>query len=285
MRPDEELSPLAVEDVGPLSVLLKFTRPMVKVQRTVREVTGMATMSPEMGNAREYYEWVYTTMEPHLGARVLEVGPGFGTFGQLVLEAGKRYFAIDRDDQVIEHLKEKLKGYDQRATVLCGDITELSTIVFFRSQGVDTVVSMNVLEHLENLVLCLRAQKEVLSQGCVISFVPAFQMLYGKMDEEAGHYRRYSRSGVVQLYEDAGLEVIKVSYFNALGAIGWFISGRILQNGIGSSTTNALIQVYRRFLLPVARVLDRPLSRLFGQSVLATGRVRSERMTSMVRRH
>ena len=236
---------------------------------------GLSTMSPEMANCRAYYEWVYAAIEPSLGWRVLEVGPGFGMLAELILEAGKTYFAIDTDQQVIDHLQRRLDGYGSRASVVCDDLTRERVIEFFKAQAVDTVNSMNVLEHLQDHMPCLMAQRQVLRKGHVISFVPAHQQLYGVMDKQAGHYRRYSRADLLQLYQNAALEGTQVRYFNALGAVGWFISGRMCGAGLEDRSTQVLIRLYRQGVLPLARLLDSPLNRWFGQSAIAVGRVGS----------
>ena len=58
----------------------------------------------------------------------------------------------------------------------------------------DTIININVLEHIKGDREALSALKEVLSDGGnIITIVPSFQKLFGSLDEAYGHYRRYNK--------------------------------------------------------------------------------------------
>lgn len=70
----------------------------------------------------------------------------------------------------------------------------------------DVVVSMQVLEHLQDDVAALKKIKEVCGRYVLIS-VPG-----GKLDEHGrrnGHYRHYTRAGLVEKLEQAGFDVVR----------------------------------------------------------------------------
>jgi hypothetical protein len=58
----------------------------------------------------------------------------------------------------------------------------------------DCCICLNALEHIEDDRQALHGMASILSAGgVVVLLVPAFPMLYGPIDSNLGHYRRYSR--------------------------------------------------------------------------------------------
>jgi SAM-dependent methyltransferase len=234
----------------------------------MEQAEGLSTMSSAMEDARNYSDWLFSALRPHLGREVLEIGPGYGGVARLVLDAGLGYRAIDSDAAVIENLRPRLKVPAERLSV--GDVTKPEWNERFRAAGVDTILLNNVLEHVEDDRGFLRAAARCAPGGRLVIFVPAMQVLYGTFDSQAGHYRRYERAGLRFTLTEAGLRVRTLSYFNAVGAASWLVSARILKLPLNSSGTNRSILLYDRFVIPAARFLD-PVLRVFaGQSLIAT---------------
>jgi SAM-dependent methyltransferase len=78
----------------------------------------------------------------------------------------------------------------------------------------DVVCAFEVLEHLENDHGALEEWRRYIAPGgTLLISVPAGPSRFGPADEKAGHFRRYSRSGLEQLLGSAGFaEVRVVSY-------------------------------------------------------------------------
>ncbi len=87
----------------------------------------------------------------------------------------------------------------------------------FRPGSFDTIVLLDVLEHLDDDVALLCAAAEVCAPGgrLVIS-VPAFQALWSRHDETFQHRRRYSRRQLLTVVERAGLVPERTTYTNTL---------------------------------------------------------------------
>ena len=82
----------------------------------------------------------------------------------------------------------------------------------------DTVICINVLEHLKDDNLAIQKMKELLKPGGkLIIMVPALQKLYCSLDENVGHYRRYDKGDLQRLAKDNHLTIKKNIYFNQLG--------------------------------------------------------------------
>ena len=73
---------------------------------------------------------------------------------------------------------------------------------------------LDVLEHIEDDGLFMRKlHREIKNGGRLLLTVPALQVLWSSEDEIAGHYRRYNTEMLKKVLEDAGFEVVFLSYF------------------------------------------------------------------------
>ena len=71
---------------------------------------------------------------------------------------------------------------------------DASSNVVDEGRRFDSVVMLNVLEHIEDDVEILRMLGSSCSRpdGRIVLYVPALNGLYGKWDRKVGHYRRYA---------------------------------------------------------------------------------------------
>jgi hypothetical protein len=101
----------------------------------------------------------------------------------------------------------------------------------------DTVICLNVLEHVEDDMSGLRNIHSTLAiKGRAIILVPQGQEIFGTLDEAVGHYRRYSEQELRQKMEAAGFQVEAVIMFNRISRFPWYVSGRIFKRkalGVG----------------------------------------------------
>ena len=67
----------------------------------------------------------------------------------------------------------------------------------FGNGGPDSIVYINVLEHVEDDQTELRMAHSVLaSGGRLLVFVPAHEWLMSRFDRKLGHFRRYTRESL-----------------------------------------------------------------------------------------
>ena len=142
-----------------------------------------------------------------LGKRFLDLGCGTG--GVLRDWTTQSYcVGLDRSAVALQHCHER--GLTALAQ---GDVLKLP----FRRSSFDTVVMMDVLEHLEDDVAFLREASDVcVPNGHMVISVPAFQLLWSQHDETFMHYRRYTASGLQRVIREAGLDVERITYTNSL---------------------------------------------------------------------
>ena len=214
-------------------------------------------------DADNYADWIYDLIRPHLGTRVLEIGAGHGELTER-LRRHAHVTATDLSQRCVEELAGRFAGYDD-VEVLHGDVTALGP----DAGTFDSVVLVNVLEHIEDDERALAELRDMLEPGgrlCV--FVPAFDGLYSDFDAKIGHRRRYRRAHLVSTLDRAGLDIVDARYVNVIGALAWWLLARQLGQ---VPTQQWSVKVYDRLVVPLIRRLEKGREPRFGQSLLCIG--------------
>jgi SAM-dependent methyltransferase len=220
-----------------------------------------------MAGAKNYREWMYRRLAPYIGQRVLEIGSGIGNFTKLLLDRDL-VVATDNYQPCVEylnsHLGEKLKA----PPILLDAAGEIGSEL--RQHEFDTIVCLNVLEHIEDDLRALEQMHSLLvAQGRLVLLVPAFQFLYGSVDRSLGHYRRYTRKDLLPIMRRAGFQIERSFYMNVVGMAGWFWNNRIVRR---TEESEKLIGIFDRYVAPVAEFTERLIPPPTGLSLIAIGR-------------
>ena len=217
-----------------------------------------------MSKAKNYFVWQHRLIQKELGQRVLEVGCGIGNFTGTLLDR-EAVIAVDVQPECIERLKLRYADQPNLHAFVCDVLSpEFRELASFHP---DSSVIVNVLEHVEDDVAALKAVASVLTPGGVIVLlVPAFQALYGPIDKNLGHHRRYSRGAIRSLAERTGLRIRKLHYMNSIGFFGWWINAHILKR---EAQSERQIAIFDRYLVPPMSAMEHLISPPFGQSLLA----------------
>jgi len=196
-----------------------------------------------------FTKWMADTIKPYMGERVLEIGAGIGNLTEQLVPRSK-YWASDINPHYLSRL-ENLKHSRPYLEVKHTDATVAET---YPEEQFDTVVCLNVVEHLENDVGALENIHRALDDdGRAIVLVPNGPGLYGTLDKVLGHYRRYTREQIVSVCERAGFTVEKALKFNHFSAPGWWWNGRILKKETFGFWQMKILNM----LMPVLRPIDR----------------------------
>jgi SAM-dependent methyltransferase len=221
-----------------------------------------------LDGAENYARWIFGLLEPFLGEEILEVGAGHGTFTQLLSERRGRVVATDLSERCVRVLRDRFYSLPN-VEVVRGDTRICAGLGPF-----DTVILINVLEHIEDDDAALRHLWESLKPGGRLAlWVPAFPVLYAEFDRKVGHFRRYHLRGLTSQLSSAGFTVVKVRYANAIGAVAWLAVARLLR---GTPTRRRSVELFDRYGVPVVRWLESRRPPPFGQSIFAVA-VRGER--------
>jgi glycosyltransferase involved in cell wall biosynthesis len=202
-----------------------------------------------LNRAPRFTEWMADVIRPYLGKRVLEVGAGTGNMSVRLMPRSV-YWATDVNGHYLAYLNTLAAT---RPYMRVGYADAMDGQSFPAGQSFDTVVCLNVVEHIEDDVRALQNIREILEDGGrAVILVPCGPWLYGSLDKVLGHYRRYTRERLVEVAQLAGFQVEEVLKFNRPGVPAWWFNGRILHR-----KTFALGQIRMlNFLTAIFRRID-----------------------------
>jgi glycosyltransferase involved in cell wall biosynthesis/phospholipid N-methyltransferase len=177
--------------------------------------------------AQNFNRWMAEAIAPHVGARVLEIGAGIGNITTWLLPRDT-YLASDINPHYLDYLRNLAMG----KPYLHVDRIDLEDPACFEPwRGkFDTVVCLNVLEHVRDPLLALRNMYDALEPGGrLVLYVPQGTKLYSSLDEVLGHRVRYTRDMLAEELRTTGFELETMRDFNHFGVPGWWLNGRILK--------------------------------------------------------
>jgi glycosyltransferase involved in cell wall biosynthesis/phospholipid N-methyltransferase len=218
-----------------------------------------------LSHLSRYNRWVWSLTAPFVGQNVLEVGAGIGNMTQYLISK-KLVVATDIAPQFLARLKTRFAGRPNVVVQYLG--LKQPLIEQLNGRRVDTVLCLNVLEHIEQDQAVLESVFRILpAGGRLVLVVPALKRLFGEIDKQVGHYRRYERSEIKDKLQRAGFEVEEERCFNAIGIPGWYLNSCLLQRtsvpGLQARLNDLLIP-----LLKLESLFHLP----WGMSLVALGR-------------
>jgi SAM-dependent methyltransferase len=174
---------------------------------------------------------------------VCDFGAGVGTFANLFINTYDIFpTCIEHDTNLVKILKEnKLNSFTKFPT----------------ESAFDVIYTCNVLEHIENdQHVLLEFFEHINDGGRLLIYVPAFPFLFSDMDEQIGHYRRYTKADLVKKVKSAGFQIQVCHYHDTFGILASLllkIFGFNRKNGLGSKKT---LLFYDKVIFPISNFLD-----------------------------
>jgi glycosyltransferase involved in cell wall biosynthesis len=203
-----------------------------------------------MRRARGLNRWILEQFRPFIGSRVLEAGCGIGNFTELLLDR-QRLLCVDNDPLYVEMLNWRL-GHLENARILRFDLADPAAYAELKQESIDTIVCLNVLEHIKADEQVLRAYYDLLEPGGhAIILVPAHMWLYGPCDAAIGHERRYTQAELHTKMQKVGFEIVQMNEFNRLGVPGWWLNKQL-----GRRDLNPRQMRLFEWLLPIAKAAE-----------------------------
>lgn len=227
---------------------------------------------------RNYNDWIFDEMEPFLGQSIAEVGGGIGIFTEMILsnhlannpDASLEVFEPSKYlyPELLEVVRSKNRDLMDR-----GRLRLIPGYFDAMPEKFDTVVMINVLEHINNDSKIVRSVYESLrTGGFFVIYTPALEWLYGSLDKSAGHYRRYSKASLEKLVSQCGFRTIVSKYMDLLGIFPWLLqSARVRMNfvlGGFQSVNPRLTRFYDAFVVPTTRAIESLGINLFGKNII-----------------
>ena len=218
-----------------------------------------------MRRARGLNRWILQQFRQYIGSRVLEAGCGIGNFTELLLDR-ERLVCVDNDPLYVEMADWRL-GHLENIVTLKRDLADIATYEELKPEWLDTIVCLNVLEHIAPDEQVLRAYYDLLEPGGhAIILVPAHMWLYGPCDEALGHLRRYTQTELHTKMQAAGFEVVMLEEFNRMGVPGWYLNKMLGRRDLQPRQMRLF-----EWLLPVAKGME-ALKMGRGLSLIGVGR-------------
>jgi SAM-dependent methyltransferase len=221
---------------------------------------GAATLE-RIATASRYNQWMFDRLRPWVGRRVLEIGAGIGNMSAFLVDR-ERVVLTDTEPYYLSRLRER---FADRREVAVAELRLPTVDPRLTAERFDTVIGLNVLEHIEDDAATLRALHGLLGPGGrLVLLVPSLRALYGTLDAALGHFRRYAPAELSGKLLAAGFRVRHLEYFNLAGIVGWWLMGRVLRRRVIPA---GALRCYEA-LVPVFR-LERLLPWRIGQSLIA----------------
>lgn len=205
-----------------------------------------------------YLEKLVLNYAPKNGGLILDIGAGIGTFAKRISAKYANIHCVEPDPK-------------QRKQIEDIGLTVDASIEDIENGSIDFIYSLNVLEHIQNDGETLKIWAEKLKpDGTILVYVPAFNVLYSSFDKVVGHYRRYRKNELIEMFKEAGLCIEKARYVDGLG---FFVSllYKWVNNGEGNLSKNILV-FYDHFLFPVRRFFDYFSFKVLGKNVYVVGK-------------
>ncbi|TAL82004.1 MAG: class I SAM-dependent methyltransferase [Bacteroidetes bacterium] len=220
----------------------------------------------ELEIGKVYASWIFSIFKPYLGERIMEAGCGLGLMIANYKDQRPLILATDIHDGYLDFVRSRYAN-NSHIKVHRFDLEHPTAQMkkSIKKYGVDTIVTINVLEHIRNDTDAIKNMYELLSAGGrLLIFVPALPQIYGSVDEGFCHFRRYTKKELESKVVKAGFQIVSIRYFNLAGIMWWYIMGKILKRNNIPRMTGNLLNIFVPILERVETIFPPPI----GQSLI-----------------
>ncbi|MCM8830774.1 MAG: glycosyltransferase [Candidatus Omnitrophica bacterium] len=204
--------------------------------------------------------WIFKKIKPFLGKKILELGSGIGSFSRFLITKDSFVILTDINKRYTDYLKKVFIG-NPFVQIKNIDVLEIDNLW---ENNFDTVVALNVAEHIQDDTQLFKKVNKVLTVGGkFICLVPAHKILFSNFDKNLGHFRRYTKEELIEKIKTSGFEIEKVEFINSLGALLWFINFKLLK----AKKINFAARFFD-YIVPAISFFEKRIDVPFGLSLL-----------------
>ncbi len=229
--------------------------------------SGLETLEL-FSEAGQFNGWMFERIEGYCRGAILEIGSGIGNMSAYLVE----HFAdVTLSDMQPEYCRRLRRTFEDRPSLKDIFSVDLAARDFGRAYPqllgqFDTVVALNVVEHIDDHELAIKnAQRLLRSGGRLVILVPAYPWLYNALDKELGHFRRYTKESLGRVLSGEGLRVEAMEFFNAAAIGGWWMAGSVLRM---DKIKKGPLNLYNS-LVGMMRLVDKVVGKRIGLSIIA----------------
>ena len=219
-----------------------------------------------ISSGRQFNNWIYDKILRRLGGNVLELGSGLGVFSEKITRdmSNSEIMLTDKSALYLNNLEKK---FANRTNVTVNKL-DLELITDYEEIGYDkfdTIVAINVLEHVKNDDFVFEQLYKMLKRnGTIILLVPSYKFLYNHIDLAIGHERRYTKKELQTKIDKYQFIIEDIQSFNLAGLFGWYVNGNLLQN---SAISTLAVRLFDS-LVPFWKLLDHITFNKIGLSII-----------------
>lgn len=216
--------------------------------------------------AANWKRYLQRQLATFIQGSVLEVGAGIGGTTRFLCTSNcVQWTCLEPDSGLAERIVPGML----KASPVCARVVDVvvGTVAdLVEASQYDTVLYVDVLEHIENDTFELQQAARLLKEGGhLIVVAPAHQWLFSPFDRAIGHYRRYCRTALQTLTPE-GLILRRVRYLDSIGLFASSANRFLLKSNAPSTLQ---ISVWDRLMIPMSRLFDPALAYRVGKSLFA----------------
>ncbi len=218
-----------------------------------------------------YQEWILSHFRNTLRGTVLELGSGSGAISEHLSKYCPELILVEPSSKHVHMLRSKFHGHDH--VRICENTLE-AQLVSMPEASVDSIVMVNVLEHIEDDNGAIAQMHRALKPGGHLHImVPALPFLFSNMDIRLGHFRRYRLKSLTSMLADAGFHISVASYMDFIGVLPWWIINTLA----GKTDFNpTLVRIYDRFFVPLGTWLESAIRPPLGKNIVLVAQRRQQ---------
>jgi len=242
-----------------------------------RFAKGMVSWEKHDNDSMSNYTiWQAAIIAPYISKKVIEIGAGQGRIASILSKNIKceSYYAQEPSPSFYLELKKELKNAETSNVPL----EELPSSL---RNSFDTVVSVHVLEHIEDDKGFLEDMSKLLkSGGTMVILVPALQFLYSELDRNIGHFRRYNKKMFREIAKELNFDVVACHYSNFAGIFGWLWFCKIrryhYQTNKKKTKFIGILNIFDKYVLRLVSFIEKIIHPPIGLNLLVVLRPREK---------
>jgi SAM-dependent methyltransferase len=217
-----------------------------------------------------FNDWMYRQVKKGLKksiGNVLEVGSGLGTFSERIIQDMPPTSHITLTDISVRYIQTLRDRYLSRKNVSVNRLDLNNKEDYFKIgyEKYDSIIALNVLEHVKDDEFVLHELYKVLKKGgTLVILVPCHKFLYNVIDTNVGHFRRYAKKELRDKINHTRFNEERMHYFNMLGIVGWYINGNVCK----TARINPIASKWFDKLVPLLDFLERITFNKIGLSLI-----------------
>tara|TARA_B100000378_G_scaffold792_1_gene765 strand:+ start:74 stop:763 length:690 start_codon:yes stop_codon:yes gene_type:complete len=207
--------------------------------------------------AKNWRKYQFKNILKYINSSVLEIGPGTGHNVQYYKNRASQITLLETNKNLANSLKSK---FDEDKKIIV-----LNTDIHIQEKTFDTIMYMDVLEHIEDDKKEVnKALKHLNSGGNLIFFVPAYQFLYSDFDKSIGHIKRYNKQFFLSFKENENISIVELKYFDSIGF--FFAVLNKLFNKNKKESIGLGVKIWDKLMF-LSRIMDLIFLHKFGKSL------------------